>query len=52
MDATSTLEIQTTNPDNTFYIEKMYTFGEITICLLLCAFMALEIFIYLRRYKN
>ena len=32
MDATTTIEIDLTDPANTFFIKKEYSYGEITVC--------------------
>jgi hypothetical protein len=52
MDASTTLEIQATNPDNNFFIDKLYTFGDITITILLIIIIAILFFGELRKYKN
>ena len=42
MDATTTSEIQLSDPANTFYIKKEYTYGEITICFLLITLIGIK----------
>jgi hypothetical protein len=42
MDATTTIEIDLSDPANAFYIKKVYTYGEITICFLLILLVGLK----------
>jgi hypothetical protein len=39
MDATTTIEIETSTPDHNFFIKREYTYGEITVCFLLIAIL-------------
>jgi hypothetical protein len=39
MDATTTLEIELNDPAHNFFIERQYSYGEITICFLLIAIL-------------
>ena len=41
MDATTTIEIETTNPANNFYIDKVYSYGDIVIISLLIVLVGL-----------
>ena len=42
MDATTTIEVELSNPNNNFFIEKQYSYGEITICFLLITVLAVQ----------
>lgn len=35
MDATTTIEVEMSNPSQNFFLVKKYSYGEITICFLL-----------------
>lgn len=43
MDASTTIEMQLSNTDNNFFIEKYYSYGDITICFLLLFILSIEI---------
>lgn len=42
MDATTTFEVILSDTNNNFFIKKQYTYGEITICFLLIAILAVK----------
>lgn len=42
MDATTTIEIELSDPAHNFFIKREYTYGEITICFLLLAILGLK----------
>jgi len=42
MDATTTIEVQLSDPAHNFFIDRSYTYGEITICFLLILIVGLR----------
>jgi hypothetical protein len=42
MDASTTLEIELSDPAHNFFIKKEYSYGEITICFLLLAILGVQ----------
>jgi hypothetical protein len=44
MDASTTLEIELSDPAHNFFNKKEYSYGEITICFLLLAILGVQLF--------
>jgi hypothetical protein len=43
MDASTTIEIELSDPTQNFYIKKQYTYGEISICIFLILIIGLKV---------
>lgn len=52
MDATTTIEVELSNPANNFFIKKQYSYGEITICFLLILIFGVKLWDILLRITN
>lgn len=47
MDSTTTFEVVLNDTNNNFFIQRQYTYGEITICFLLIAILAVKVWFVL-----
>ena len=52
MDASTTIQIEMTDPNNNFYIDRTYSFGDVTICFILMGIFAIMISNFIHSFLN